>query len=192
MGIVPVSRPKAPRERVESMIASKGIDRAKCPVVLLGVRGYYLDSMGETGKNDRLIYDDAVFIHSSILFAAYNANTDPGAFRKGIASLRPGVWQYKLGIHGLSKPKDRQYKALVQAAQVTVIRDQTGPDTGHFGINIHRGGNTTVSSEGCQTICPSQWIEFISNVTAQLEHFGQKVVPYVLVDNQEEEKNGAT
>jgi hypothetical protein len=191
MTILPKARPQASRDQVYALITERGVDRSKYPVVIVGVRGYYLDSMGEPGKNDRMIYDDAIFIHSSIHFAAFNANTDPGAFRKGIANLKPGVWQYKLGIHGLSKPKDRQYKALVQAAPVTVIRDQTGPDTGLFGINIHRGGNSTVSSEGCQTICPSQWIEFISGVTAQLEHFGQKVVPYVLIDLQEEKKNGA-
>lgn len=151
-------------------------------VCLVGVRGYYKDSMGKPGVNDRKIYDDAIFLVGPDLFVSFNANCDPGAYRKGIANLCTGVWRYKLGIHGLSKPKVLQYEALVQAASVTVRRDEQGLDKGWFGINIHRGGYNTVSSLGCQTIYPSQWPEFIKQVKTQMSKHNQKTIPYILIE----------
>src|SRR5262245_48185267 len=116
------------------------------------------------GENDRGIYDDALFIVSPETFVAFNANVDPSVFRRGIAALEAGGVRYKLGIHGLSRPAAQCYKALVQAGPVTVRRDETGNDTGWFGINIHRGGVSGTSSLGCQTIVPDQWPTFIAPV----------------------------
>ena len=45
-------------------------------VVLVGVRGYRLNSMGRVGKNDRGIYDDAFFIKSPHCFKSFAGNTD--------------------------------------------------------------------------------------------------------------------
>lgn len=151
-------------------------------LVVVGVRGYFKDTMGKPGVNDRGIYDDAIFIVSPDCFISFNANCDPGAYRKHIANLKSGVWRYRLGIHGLSKPKFLQYTALVQAGKVTVRRDQEGDDTGYFGINIHKGGYNTVSSLGCQTIYPSQWPSFIETIKSQLKRHGQSTLPYILVE----------
>jgi lysozyme len=150
-------------------------------VQLLGIRGYYLNTMGEPKKNDRGLYDDAIFVVSPEVFAAFNANTDPSVFRKRIAVLELGCWSYKVGTHGLSKPKNLRYEALVQAGPVTVKRDEMGLDTGWFGINIHRGGYNTTSSEGCQTIYPEQWHLFIETVKAELKKQHQVELDYVLV-----------
>jgi hypothetical protein len=166
------SRPSLPIDKVLGHITSHGV---KDKVCILGIRGFW-------AKNKRMIYDDAIFLVAPGFFASFTANCDPGAFRKGIANLKPGVWKYKIGIHGLSKPIERRYKALVQADKVTVIRDQVGPDTGWFGINIHRGGENSVSSLGCQTIHPSQWNTFIQCVEQKLKDNGQKIVPYVLIE----------
>ena len=194
MAMVPSSRPQQKREATEKILKRGGVDFSKYPVMLLGVRGYYLDSMGVKGKNDRGMYDDAIVLVAPEAYVTFNANTDPSVFRKRIASLKPGLWMYKIGTHGLSKPKHPSgtmnytsskygYTALVQAAKVTVYRDNFGDDTGFFGINIHRGGNTTTSSEGCQTIHPNQWEGFISLLRSQLSKFGQKTVPYLLIEN---------
>lgn len=158
-------------------------------VVVVGVRGYYKDSMGKPGQNDRGIYDDAIFLVGPDHFSSYNGNTDPSGYRKGwgtgaskgMASLAPGVWSvYKLDLH------NGAYTALCQrAGEVRVMRDGVNgpyPDTGYFGINIHRGGDGTTSSLGCQTIVPEQWTSFIENVKRLLKDTGQVVVTYILVE----------
>lgn len=192
--MLPKSRPQIGREEAEGLLNQKlfpPLNRAsnetvrQYSVALLGVRGYYLDSLGEAGNNDRGIYDDAICLISPEMFVTFNANTDPSVARNGIAVLEPGRWLYRLGIHGLSKPIAKQYEALVQAAHVTVMRDGVGEDTGMFGINIHRGSRVTTSSLGCQTIHPSQWKQFITLVKEQLKKFSQTKIPYVLITEEE-------
>jgi lysozyme len=56
-------------------------------------------------------------------------------------------------------------------------------ETGRFAINIHRGGNTATSSEGCQTIPPAQWPAFIALVETELKRNNAKTLSYVLVSN---------
>lgn len=182
MNVVPGSTPKQNRIDTAKILQNNGITDQ---FALLGVRGYYLNSMGEKGKNDRGIYDDAEFLITPSAFVSFNANVDPSIFRPGIATLKPGVWLYKLGIHGLSKPKEKQYKALVQAAPVTVIRDGGKEETGFFGINHHRGGYNTTSSLGCQTIYPKQWDAYIALVEQEMKRYGRKTIPYVLVETAE-------
>ena len=132
--------PQQPRTQTISLLSKHGVDVSK-RVALLGVRGYYRDTMGEPGVNDLGIYDDAIFVVSPDTHKAWPANTDPSRLSPGMASLLPGVWKYQLGLHGLSKPLHLRYMALVQAAPVTVARHlQRTTDTGWFGINIHRGG----------------------------------------------------
>lgn len=179
--ICPRSKPQQTKPETEKIIRQHGLTES---VVILGIRGYYRDTMGEPGKNDRAIYDDALFLYSPNAYDTFNANTDPTAhYREGLATLTTGLWRYKIGIHGLSKPKDRQYTALVQAAPVTVKRDgDKGLDRGMFGINIHKGSYGGTSSLGCQTIWPDQWKEFIGLVASQLGFFEQDTVPYLLIE----------
>ena len=66
---------------------------------IIGIRGFY-----NKGQNQRAIYDDAIFVVKPTGAVGFNANVDPGAFRQGIANLNTGVWLYRIGIHGLSKP----------------------------------------------------------------------------------------
>lgn len=70
--------------------------------------------------------------------------------RKGTAILAPGQYvdAYRIGMH------QGKYEALVQDGPVTVYRDNnkdheldyTSPETGMFGINIHRA-NPNISSK---------------------------------------------
>lgn len=190
---IPKTRPRLTKADVQRRIARAGIDRARHPLVILGIRGYYANTLGVPGKNDRGIYDDAIFIDAPEASASFNANTDPSRVRKGsgvgaakgMASLKAGVWP----VYRFDKHKG-QYLALCQrGGNVTVIRDGEPPypDTGLFGINIHRGGVNTTSSEGCQTIPPAQWDAFIAMAVDQAkrlfgDRWAQTSIPYVLLE----------
>lgn len=147
-------------------------------VALLGVRGFF------SNKNERNLYDDAIHLSSPTCRILFRANCDPSLFKKGIASLSPGVWRYKVGTHGVSRPKEQQYIALVQAEPVTVERDEGKAETGFFGINIHKGGWRQTGSEGCQTIHPEDWFAFLECVRMQLRYYAQGTIPYVLVNDE--------
>lgn len=152
-------------------------------VFLLGIRGYYLDTMGMKGGNDRGIYDDAIFLATPESFLSFNANTDPSVFRKGISVLKPGLHYYRKGNHGISKPGGG-YPALRPATpdeSLPVTRDGQGESRG-IAINIHKGGYNTTSSEGCQTIYPDQWKEFKDVVYAAMDKYAQKRIPYLLIE----------
>lgn len=176
----PAQRPQWSREKVMLQLAMSQVTE---PVAILGVRGYYRDTMGARGRNDLGIYDDALFVISPNLFASFNANTDPARsgnnpkVGKPYAVLKPGVWRYRIGLHKQS------YTALIQAGPVTVIRDRY-EETGWFGINIHKGGETRVSSEGCQTIPPRQWAAFIATVQLEMQRAKVRDIPYALMEGQ--------
>jgi len=187
---LPSARPRLSEADLIARLKPLGLTDAD-KLFVAGIRGYYRDTMGRPGANDRGIYDDAIFIVARGLhFSSYNANTDPSGYRagtgkgaaKGMASLKAGLWRaHRLGLH------KGQYEALVQGGNaVTVTRDGNPPydDTGWFGINIHRGGFNTTSSEGCQTIHPSQWGAFIANVEDLAERLGRRsaIIPYALLE----------
>lgn len=192
--VLPRSRPQLTREDLRARLAPFAVDRSKHPIVVVGIRGYYRDTLGKPGANDRGMYDDAIFLDLPGVTLPFNANTDPSKVRegqgtgpaKGMARLQPGAWF----VHRLDLHKG-QYLALCQrAGPVTVMRDGDPdyPESGMFGINIHRGGVNGTSSEGCQTIPPAQWPEFINSVThAATSFFGarsrQAVIPYVLLED---------
>lgn len=179
--MIPKDRPRIERKDTEKLLGS-----VSDPVCLVGIRGYYRDTMGAVGKNDVGLYDDALIVVSPNVHAAFNGNVDPSRLgwnahaNKPMAQLKAGVYRYKIGKHGVSR--GNPYKALVQADAVTVLRGND-EETGYFGINIHRGGNTTTSSEGCQTIPPAQWPAFISLVETEMKRNNAKTLSYVLVSN---------
>ena len=192
--IKPDEKPRLSSSALRAMLEPLGIDRHAHPLVVVGYRGYYRDSMGAPGVDDRGIYDDAIFLDSVQATAAFNGNTDPTGYRKGrgtgedtrgMASLNAGVWYaHRFGMHR------KKYLALCQTGgPVTVTRDGDPPyaHSGMFGINIHRGGYAATSSLGCQTIHPSQWEGFIGLMKDQaVRYFGnawqRRVVPYVLLE----------
>ena len=135
------------------------VDNRERTVAVLGIRGYYQDSMGAQGKNDRGLYDDAAWICSDARCHPFNFNTDPSAWRTGIATLKANaVYEFIPGKHKISSPTG--YAAFRQHGDFVVTRDNQGSDTGYFGINLHRGGEEGTSSLGCQTVPPRQWREF--------------------------------
>jgi lysozyme len=177
----PNSKPQMIRDAVEQLALPYNMTDK---VYLVGIRGYYEDTMGEKGKNDRGIYDDAIFIVSPDQFHSFNANCDPSIKRKNIATLVPGVHMYRKGKHGISKPGGG-YPALRPATKgeaLPVMRDEAGLSMG-IAINIHKGSYRSTSSEGCQTIYPDQWQEFITRVYKLMDQYNQKTIPYLLIAN---------
>ena len=179
--MLPAARPQQAKSKTQALLTKA---RVADEVALVGIRGYYRDSMGEVGQNDRGIYDDAIFLISPNAYAAFNANTDPSVKRQGIAVLKPGVHRYRKGKHGLSKPGGG-YPALRPANPAEILpvtRDGQGDSMG-IAINIHKGGYRTTSSEGCQTIYPAQWEAFVSLVYSEMDRAGQKTIPYLLTED---------
>lgn len=188
------NKPQISKEKIIQFLKDKEIDLNDHPMLIIGIRGYFLNSQGVKEKNDRGIYDDALIILTPNVYATFNANVDPSVqYLKGRAVLKKGFYLvHKFDIHG---GKNSQYPAICQRlANVTVTRDGQGEQTGMFGINIHKGGNTTTSSEGCQTLPPSQWDAFYQLaksewVRAYGNEWNKKVVPYLLLDNETDNLN---
>lgn len=178
---LPSTKPKLPKEDAEKFLSSFSL--AQYPVKLLGIRGYYKQTMGDPSKNDIGIYDDAIFIIGPDQFyLSFNANTDPSRVLPGVAVLKPGgPYLYKIGMHNMQHP----YKALRQFGNVTVLRadkEDTDSPNNRFFIDIHKGGYNTTSSLGCQTIHPDQWMDFLNNVESLLSKNRQQIIPYCLVE----------
>jgi len=182
--MIPSSTPKLALGQVAKIIAKKKVTD---PVILVGVRGYYRDTMGKPGTNDRGIYDDALFIVSPTHFSAYNANTDPSAFRQGIASLVPGVHRYRPGNHGISRPGGGYpaFRPATKGEELPVERDGVINPRPGVAINIHKGSRNSTSSEGCQTVPPQQWDTFHAALSGELKRHQQKTFPYVLIQESE-------
>ncbi|MCZ7556788.1 MAG: hypothetical protein M5R41_10355 [Bacteroidia bacterium] len=184
--IIPPSRPQQKRAVTMQRLHEAGYSvGAHGAAVLLGVRGYYLDTMGLAGVNDRKLYDDAMFLVSPRIHLAANANTDPGAHRRGIATLLPGIHPYKRGRHGISRgPGYPALRPATPGERLPVWRDgMTDVYTG-IAINIHKGSRTSVSSEGCQTIWPGQYTEFMEATYAEMTAMNQSIIYYVLIEER--------
>jgi lysozyme len=185
MSMTPNSRPQASLSKIEAIMRSAFSLGTPLPdVCVVGVRGYYEDSMGKPGENDRGIYDDAIFLVTKDRFASFNGNTDPSRFKHGIATLIPGVHWYHPGNHGISKPGGGYpaFRPATPDEALPVMRDGHAGKSDGIAINIHKGGYSTTSSAGCQTIHPDQWDEFHSMLTRALNVAGVRKFPYILIE----------
>lgn len=193
---------KAPQlsvSAIDAIVTANGVPRDRFPVVAVAIRGYYLDSMGVPGENDRRLYDDAHFIVWPDGIARFTGNTDPNGYRrghgtgssKGMAMLKPGIHIFGTGPH-----KGRL--AFRQAEVFTVIRDGSPPyeDRGWHGINWHDGGQSSTSSLGCQTNQPDRWKTLRPLLYRLLDQYGNafgntdwqkgvRTLPYILLDETE-------
>lgn len=199
-----MKEPQLPLARINEILDANLVSRETWPVVALAIRGYYLDSMGVPGKNDRMRYDDAHFVVWPDGLARFVGNTDPNGFRagkgtgagKGMAMLKPGIHFYGTGHH-------KGQRAFRQAEPFTVIRDGNPPydDRGWHAINWHSGGGDEnsygkTSSLGCQTNPPLQFAVLRPLIYRLLEAYssprgktdweeGVRIFPYVLIEEEE-------
>lgn len=189
----PTGRPDIARATAIQWARSAGCEAG---VFIFGRRGYFRDSMGVKGKNERAVYDDAMGIVTPDYFAVFNANTDPVGQGGRLATLVPGVYDYDIGTHHPGTPKAAP--CLVQAGPVTVHRDNGVTESGEFQIHIHRGFFNECGSLGCQTIPPTQWSHadddrggagapfFFDDVSRIMQELKLKTIPYVLTERPDE------
>jgi lysozyme len=188
MKALPPSRPKANRSTVEEAALkvwrAAGKEGSLPPFYLFGCRAYYKDTMGARGKNDRGIYDDAILVVGPETFIGFNANVDPSIYRPKIATLKPGVHRYRKGNHGISRPGGGYpaFRPATKNEELPVTRDGVAVPWPGVAINIHRGGRSTTSSEGCQTIPPDQWGLFYDVVSNEMKKNGVREFDYILHD----------
>ncbi len=180
MSILPASRPKATHADILKHVVAAGLSIGEERAVLVGVRGYYRDSMGKVGRNDQAMYDDAMFLITPTGVVSWNANTDPQKAGQKKAMLAPGLYSFYKGKH---KGKYDALRPYPEGVTLPCTRDGKTSMCSH--TNIHKGGFNDTFSEGCQTIYPTQWPGFINAVYDQMKRAGKKTIRYALVENSE-------
>lgn len=202
----PSTRPKATRD--QWLKAARPIWKRERPgkdfpeAVVVACPGYYLNTMGKPGVNDRGINDDAFAIIGPDVFITFNGNVDPSIYRPEIATLKPGqVIDYVIGQHAIGKKT--QHEALRQASPVIVRRDKLVKPAGYvhptrgislgdgywtdlgydsqFWTNLHRQTGGT-SSLGCLTIPAAQWPSFLATVKEVMRRANLKRISVVLLE----------
>ncbi|MEL6503468.1 MAG: glucosaminidase domain-containing protein [Pseudomonadota bacterium] len=183
--VAPKGRPQQP-SKVTRAILQDWDHAYEGQTVMLAVRGYFRDSKGKPGVNDRGIFDDAVFVVSPRGVWAFNFNVDPSRYRDGIASYKADQSiSFKQGIHGYSKPAHLRYPALEQVSVAHITRDEQADEVGDFHMNIHKGSASgSTSSLGCCTVPVEQWDEFFGVVCREMDADGQKLIHMVLLEYQ--------
>lgn len=174
-----MNRPKITIQELKKKISAYTFPES---VYIVGIRGYYKDTMGEKGKNDRGLYDDAIILVGPNYYQTFNGNTDPSRQKPGIASLVPGLHYYKKGQHKISGPNPyAAFRPATPDESLPVTRDGKEGISKGIAINIHKGGYNSTSSEGCQTLYPDQWLEFQVKAYDLMLNCGQKKIPYILI-----------
>jgi len=153
-------------------------------------------------------FDDEihVFFKNSVnqwIHYIFPATTDPGTYwlkspmhPQGTAILQQGQYRdaYQIGLH------KGKYYALVQRKAVTVLRDYDRnamldfhngkPDTGLFGINIHRasvnGTTKTVDnhSAGCQVLANINHFNLLMQLAEKHRQLYGNQFTYTLIDKR--------
>lgn len=153
-------------------------------------------------------FDDEihVFLKNSVnqwVHYIFPATTDPGTYwlkspmhPQGTAILQQGQYRdaYQIGLH------KGKYYALVQRKPVTVLRDYDRnavldflngrPDTGLFGINIHRasvnGTTRTVDnhSAGCQVLADINHFNLLMQLAEKHRQVYGNQFTYTLIDKR--------
>lgn len=181
--ILPPSRPKRDNAAIDAVLEHYKVDRDKPCLVF--IRSYYLNTMGEEGRGDQNIYDDACYLISPRIRESYNANTEPSFKNKGKATLNLGKYLYYRGKH---KGKYNALRPFPEGVILKCTRDGQPSTCSH--TNIHRGGSRpsgfdVVWSEGCLTIPSIQYEDFITRVYAEMKYYKIQTIEVLLVENRQ-------
>lgn len=172
-------------------------------------RPYELNIVGiRTGSTVPNRFDDEIHVFfknnaNQWIHYIFPATTDPGTYwlknpmhPQGTAILKQGQYEgaYQIGLHR------GKYYALVQRKPVTVIRDYDRnavldflngrPDTGMFGINIHRasinGTTKTVDnySAGCQVLANINDFNLLMQLAEKHRQLYGNNFTYTLIDKR--------
>jgi len=185
--ILPPARPHRDKARIEKVLSAVVWD-GKSPILVF-VRGHYLDSMGDKGKNDYNVYDDSCYLIADgfKVFESWNANTDPSFARRGgrrLAKIDTGRYQFYKGKH---KNQYNALRAFPEGVRIPCTREGVA-STAQY-INIHKGSTSTrgvsiTHSEGCLTIPDTQYGDFIARVYAAMDQADAKVIRVLLLENR--------
>lgn len=206
MSITPSAKPAIKRDKLERLALKQwralGNTGQLPAVYVVGVPGYFLNSMGKAGVNDRGIYDDAFIVVTPTAYATFNGSTDPSVYRPQVATLKsPQVIWYKPGMHRAGSAGG--HPAFRQDSPVIVRRDNLDKPAGYrhssrgisvgngywtddgyperFWCNNHKGGYGTTSSLGCLTLPPPQWSAYYALVMSEMKRHGVSRFPMVLI-----------
>lgn len=182
--VKPKNKPKANATELEQMYLKDAgyADAVRAePLCLVGIRGYYENTFGRPQVNDRIYYDDALFLidNKENHFLSFNFNADPSyAFKHNVAMLKANE------VYTVVKHRHKGKYPALQIVRDILKRDGiAGYDTGRHGINFHYDAeHYSKDSLGCQTIPRSQWAEFIDCVYSLMSKHKLKQIHYYLIE----------
>ena len=206
----PISGEKVDYDSIKAAVVSKGYkwDSREWAINIVGIRNYNSFRDNKIPLSNK--FDDIMtisWIENGVKKAEkFACTTDPGKYwlvdsinSAGTAILKEG--QY-INSHGFGTHKrNGGYPALVQINPVTVWRDRNGdrfydfvnPQTGIFGINIHKAstrtsGSTEIDkwSAGCQVVSKpgslSRILEIANQATRKIQ---QNKFTYTLINSRD-------
>lgn len=156
-------------------------------VLVIGIRGYFRDSVGKAGQNDLGVWDDAVLVYENgTLRKTFNGNTDPSKVNADLAMLDTGIYQFYKGIH---RSRISAFRAYPEGVRLKCKRQNSKGvwyESWCSAINFHDGGLNDTWSAGCQTVINQgvhrQFIEFRTLVYSLMDASKLKTFTYLLID----------
>jgi RHS repeat-associated protein len=117
------------------------------------------------------IYGASVYVYddqTGDMFGPYKGSTEPDQSRKactkGCPQVSEGRFSYKPGLFPSNpRPNQTRYRALRLGTVPSLAPNpNNGGRSAITGTWVHRGGRSSTGSEGCLTIDPLDWADFIS------------------------------
>lgn len=158
-------------------------------LLVIGVRGYFLNSVGKKNANDTGWDDGIIVYENGTLIKTFNGNTDPSKVNSDLAMLDTGVYQFAKGTHKNRIKAFRAYPEGVRLKCKRQNRNGVWKESLCSAINFHDGGLSDTWSAGCQTIInqgkQKQFDEFRDLVYKLMTKHTLKTFTYLLIEEKE-------